>query len=104
MTLAEKALSDVLRMPRPHKPANPFHNFNSSLEVIRLVMVMCVRFPLSLRNVEDLLFERGIDTCHETVRVGGTGSARCSPVTSGGSACRGCASFAIGAGISMRCT
>ena len=28
---------------------------------------MCV-FPLSLRNVEDLLFERGIDICHETVR------------------------------------
>ena len=27
-----------------------------------------VRFPLSLRNVEDLLFERGIDICHETVR------------------------------------
>jgi hypothetical protein len=24
--------------------------------------------PLSLRNVEDLLFERGIDLCHETVR------------------------------------
>ena len=29
---------------------------------------MYVRFPLSLRNVEDLLFERGIDLCHETVR------------------------------------
>ncbi len=29
---------------------------------------MYVRFPLSLRNVEDLLFERGIDICHETVR------------------------------------
>jgi putative transposase len=28
-----------------------------------------VRFPLSLRNVEDLLFERGIDLCHETVRL-----------------------------------
>lgn len=27
-----------------------------------------VRFPLSLRNVEDLLHERGIDICHETVR------------------------------------
>ena len=27
-----------------------------------------VRFPLSLRNVEDLLAERGIDICHETVR------------------------------------
>lgn len=31
-------------------------------------MLMYVRFPLSLRNVEDLLFERGIDLCHETVR------------------------------------
>jgi putative transposase len=36
--------------------------------VIRLVVLMYVRFPLSLRNVEDLLFERGIDLCHETVR------------------------------------
>jgi putative transposase len=36
--------------------------------VIRLVVMMYVRFPLSLRNVEDLLFERGIDICHETVR------------------------------------
>ena len=32
---------------------------------------MYVRFPLSLRNVEDLLFERGIDVCHETVRFWG---------------------------------
>ena len=29
---------------------------------------MYVRFPLSLRQVEDLLSERGIDICHETVR------------------------------------
>ena len=29
---------------------------------------MYVRYPLSLRYVEDLLFERGIDICHETVR------------------------------------
>ncbi len=29
---------------------------------------MYVRFPLSLRNVEDLLHERGIDLSHETVR------------------------------------
>jgi len=36
--------------------------------VIRLVVLMYIRFPLSLRNVEDLLFERGIDLCHETVR------------------------------------
>jgi putative transposase len=34
-----------------------------------MVVLMYVRFPLSLRNVEDLLFERGIDICHETVRL-----------------------------------
>ncbi|CAN1530873.1 COG3316 Transposase and inactivated derivatives [Sphingomonadaceae bacterium] len=56
-------------MPRPRKPASPFRYFNSSPGVIRLVVMMYVRFPLSLRNVEDLLFERGIDLCHETVRL-----------------------------------
>jgi putative transposase len=55
-------------MPRPRKPASPFRYFNSSPEVIRLVVMMYIRFPLSLRNVEDLLSERGIDICHETVR------------------------------------
>ena len=50
--------------------SDPFRYFNSSPEVIRLVVAMMyVRFPLSLRNVEDLLFERGIDLCHETVRL-----------------------------------
>jgi len=47
---------------------NPFRYFNSSPEVIRLAVLMYVRYPLSLRQVEDLLFERGIDICHETVR------------------------------------
>jgi putative transposase len=47
---------------------NPFRYFNSSPEVIRLVVMMYVRFPLSLRQVEDLLHERGIALCHETVR------------------------------------
>jgi putative transposase len=51
------------------KSDNPFRYFNSSPEVIRLVVMMYVRYPLSLRNVEDLLFERGIDLCHETVRL-----------------------------------
>ena len=50
------------------KKPNPFRWFYSSPEVIRLVVMMYVRFPLSLRNVEDLLYERGIDLCHETVR------------------------------------
>ncbi len=47
---------------------NPFRYFNSSPEVIRLAAMMYIRYPLSLRQVEDLLFERGIDICHETVR------------------------------------
>jgi putative transposase len=42
---------------------NPFRYFNSSPQVIRLI-----RYPLSLRQVEDILFERGIDLCHETIR------------------------------------
>ena len=51
------------------KSDNPFRWFDSSPEVIRLVVMMYIRYPLSLRNVEDLLFERGIDICHETVRL-----------------------------------
>ena len=51
------------------KSTNPFRYFDSSPEVIRLVVMMYVRYPLSLRNVEDLLSERGIDICHETVRL-----------------------------------
>jgi len=39
--------------------SNPFRIFNSSPEVIRLVVMMYVRYPLSLRNFEDLLAERG---------------------------------------------
>ena len=37
-------------------------------EVLPLLLMMYVWFPLSLRNVEDLLHERGIDISHETVR------------------------------------
>ena len=47
---------------------SPFRCFKTSPEIIRLAVMMYVRFPLSLRNVEDLLHERGIDISHETVR------------------------------------
>jgi len=47
---------------------SPFRYFKTSPEMIRLAMMMYVRFPLSLRNVEDLLHERGIEISHETVR------------------------------------
>jgi putative transposase len=47
---------------------SPFRYFKTSPEVIRLTVMMHIRFPLSLRNVEDLLHERGIDVSHEAVR------------------------------------
>jgi putative transposase len=47
---------------------SPFRYFKTSPEVIRLAVMLYIRFPLSLRNVEDLLHERGIDVSHETIR------------------------------------
>ncbi|WP_425992996.1 IS6 family transposase [Brevundimonas sp. TWP2-3-2] len=51
------------------RSTNPFRYFDSSPEVIRTVVMMYVKYPLSLRNVEDLLTGRGIDICYETVRL-----------------------------------
>ncbi len=51
-------------MPQP----SPFRYFKTSPEIIRLAVMLYIRFPLSLRNVEDLLHERGIEISHETVR------------------------------------
>ena len=48
---------------------NQFRYFKTSPEIIRLAVMMYIRFPLSLRQVEDLLHERGIDICYETVRA-----------------------------------
>lgn len=39
-------------MPRPRKPAGPFRYFNFSPVVIRLVVMMNVRFSRFLRNVK----------------------------------------------------
>ncbi|WP_347309959.1 IS6 family transposase [Defluviimonas sp. SAOS-178_SWC] len=50
------------------KKCDPFKYFKTSEEIIRLAVMLYVRFPLSLRNVEDLLHERGIDVSHEAVR------------------------------------
>ena len=45
-----------------------FRYFKTSTEIIQLAVMLYVRFPLSLRNVEDLLHERGVDVSYETVR------------------------------------
>jgi putative transposase len=56
-------------MLRPREPVSPLRYFNSTPDVIRLVVLIYVRFTLSVRNVEDLLFERRIDICRETARL-----------------------------------
>ena len=53
-----------LAMPNPLS----FHYFKTSPEIIQLAVMLYVRFSLSLRNVEDLLHERGVDESHEFVR------------------------------------
>ena len=55
---------------------SPFRYFKTSPEIIRLAVTMYVRFPLSLRNVEDLLHERGVEVSHETVRFWWHGAGR----------------------------
>ena len=47
---------------------SPFRYFKTSPKIIRLAVMLYIRFPLSLRNVEDLLHERGIEVSLETVR------------------------------------
>jgi putative transposase len=47
---------------------SPFKYFKTDPEIIRMAVMLYVRFPLSLRDVEDLLHERGIDVSHETIR------------------------------------
>lgn len=50
------------------RQSSPFRYFKTSPEIIRLAVMMYVRFPLALRNVKDLLHERGVEVSHETVR------------------------------------
>ena len=45
-----------------------FRYFKTSPEIIQLAVMLYVRFPRSLRNVEDLLHERGVDLSYESVR------------------------------------
>ncbi|SDM12929.1 putative transposase [Aliiruegeria lutimaris] len=47
---------------------DPFKYFRTSREIIRLAVMLFVRFPLSLRNVGDLLHERSIEVSLDSVR------------------------------------
>ena len=47
---------------------SPFRYFKTSPEIIRLAVMLCIRFPLSLHSVPDQLHKRGLEISHETVR------------------------------------
>ena len=51
-------------MPNPVS----FRYFKTSPEIIQLAVMLYVRFPRSLRNVEDLLHERAVGLSYESVR------------------------------------
>jgi len=68
----------ALRPPAMTK-FDPFKYLHSSPAIIRLAVMLYVRFPLSLRKLEDILHERGVEVSHETVHFWWNKFARCSP-------------------------
>jgi len=90
-------------MPAP-QAQSPLRYFNSSPEVIRLIVMMYVRFPLSLRNVEDLLFKRGIDIATRPCASSGTDLVRFSPTTFEGNGYPACTASVSGGAPSTRST
>ena len=55
-------------MPNPVS----FRYFKTSPEIIQRALMLYVMFPLSLRNVEDLLHERGVNASYAPLDIGGT--------------------------------
>jgi putative transposase len=64
--------------------------------------MMYVRYPLSLRNVEDLLAERGIDISHETVRFWWNRFGPMFAARSARDASRACTAILSGGGTWMK--
>lgn len=60
---------------------NPFKWFKISREIIRLAVMMYVQFPFSLRDVEDLLHERGVKISTGPYASGGLGLASPTAIT-----------------------
>ncbi len=79
-----------------------FKYFKNSSEIIRLAVMLYIRLPLSLRNVEDLLHERGIDVSPKLSKIGGTGLAPILLLKSDGIGCNNCAYSRNGSGTWMR--
>ena len=56
---------------------NPFRYFNSSPEVIRLVVMMYIRYPLSLRQVDEFCSSGASTSATRRFGTGGTGWSDC---------------------------
>lgn len=69
---------------------SPFSYFKTSPEIIRLAVMLYVRFPHSLRNVVDLLHKRGIEVSREAVRFRWHRLSPFSPPRSSGTVLRQC--------------
>jgi hypothetical protein len=80
---------------------SPFRYFKTNPEIIRLAVMMYIRFPLLLRNVEDLLHERGSTLAMKRYGSGGTAWGRCLRWKSENGASMVC-DRATGGGISTR--
>jgi transposase-like protein len=61
---AGRAVFPAFQHAHPH----PCRCFRTSQEIIRPAVMLQVRFPVSIRNVEDLLHEPGFEAGHEAVR------------------------------------
>ena len=52
----------------PMTKCSSIQYFKTSPEIIRLAVMLYIRFPMPLRNIEELLHGRGNKISHETVR------------------------------------
>jgi putative transposase len=86
------------------KKRDPFRYFKTSPEIIRLAVMLYIRFPLSLRNVEDMLHERGIEISHESVRFWWNRFGPIFAPRSADAASRACGRSITGSGTSTRCS
>ena len=55
-------------MTKKQTKKNILKYYKTSPEIIKMAIMYYVRYPLSFRQVEVILHERGIDVCHETIR------------------------------------
>lgn len=99
----ENRVAGLRGKPGSMSNARIFRYFKTSPEIIRLAVMMYVRYPLSLRNVEDLLHERGIEVMYEAVRLRWSRFGKIFAVAIyDGAGFKRCGPSAIGGGISMR--